>query len=138
MFGCCRTCSLYFRSKPRLSPKLLYVGAVVVIVIPSFLAVVVERDVAGRERLPVIFISVVGAVVTIGRKVDDNIGGGSECRVKGVYGAENGVSVTRFWRDVEARWLTSEVGAIAVKRWSLSSKNEGCMVAVVVIRGDTI
>ena len=97
-----------------------------------------ERNGAGRELLPVIFISVVGVVVTMGRKVDDNIGGGSECRVKGVYGAENGVSVTRFWRDVKARWLTSEVGAIAVKRCSLLSKNEGCMVAVVVIRGDTI
>ena len=76
MFGCCWTCSLYFRIKPRLSPKLLYVGAVVVIVIPSFPAVVVGRDVAGRDLLPIIFISVVGAVVTMGRKVDDNMGEG--------------------------------------------------------------
>ena len=115
MFGCGRTCSLYFRSRPRLSPKLLYVGAVVVIVIPSFPVVVVERDVVGFERLPVIFISEV-VTDTVGLSVDDIIGGGSGDRVKGIVGTLEGVLVTRFLSAVEARWLTSDVGAIAVKR----------------------
>ena len=90
MFGCGRTCSLYFRSRPRLSPKLLYVGAVVVIAIPSFPVVVVETEVAGLKRLPVIFISVVGAVVTIGRKVDDNIGEGQNVEQKECMGQRTG------------------------------------------------
>ena len=96
-----------------MSPKLLYVGAVVVIVIPSFPTVVVETDVAGRKRLPVILIS---EVVTVGLSVDDIIGGGSGDRVKGMSGTRKGVLVTRFLSAVEARWLTSDVGAIAVKR----------------------
>ena len=113
MFDCCQTCSLYFRSRPRFSRKFLYVGAVVVIVIPSFPVVVVERDVAGRKRLPIILIS---EVVTVGLSVDDIIGRGSGDRVKGMSGKRKGVLVTRFLSAVEARWLTSDVGAIAVKR----------------------
>ena len=83
-----------------MSPKRLYVGAVVVIVTPSFLEVVVGRDVAGRKRLPIILIS---EVVTVGLSVDDIIGRGSRDRVKGMSGTENGVFVTRFLSAVEAR-----------------------------------
>ena len=83
-----------------MSPKLLYVKAVVIIVIPSFPTVAVEIDVAGRKRLPVILIS---EVVTVGLSVDDIIGGGSGDRVKGMSGTENGVFVTRFLSAVEAR-----------------------------------
>ena len=83
-----------------MSPKLLYVGAVVLIVIPSFPTVVVETDVAGRKRLPVIFIS---EVVTVGLSVDDIIGRGSGDRVKGMSGAQKVVLVTRLLSAVEAR-----------------------------------
>ena len=52
----------------------------------------------------------------MGLSVEDIIGGGSGDRVKGIVGTLEGVLVTRFLSAVEARYFTSDVGAIAVKR----------------------